>query len=366
MGEISNLLDIVCEMSKSEFMTEHSRSPLLPERHPSPDFFLCDVFNAAPKSDIASMEHPVFSLSTKPDRQLRRYEHGELFVEIRPSADGLATVHDKDILIFCISQIMAAKNRDVKINQSVRFKAYELLTATNRMTNGSGYEGVKAALERLAGTRITTNIISGGQEITRGFGLIEEFEIVRESRDGRMQEVQVKLSDWVFNAIEQHEVLTLHRDYFRLRKPIERRVYELARKHCNRKSEWKISLRLLQKKCGAASSPREFRRLFTNIVREDEKHSHIPDYSVSLTEDDMVIFRNRNTMPDLADSQTFDHSNIRISSDGYDMAKQAAPGWDVYMIESEWREWITESPRNVDAAFTGFCKKWFDKRGLPS
>ena len=44
-------------------------------------------------------------------------------------------------------------------------------------------------------------------------------------------------------------------------------------------------------------------------------------------------------------------------------AKANAPGWDVYFIEQEWREWITEPPRNPDAAFLGFCKKWYEKRG---
>ena len=67
-------------------------------------------------------------------------------------------------------------------------------------------------MERLAGTRISTNIITGGQEIFKNFGLIEQFEIVRETRNGRMQEVEVKLSDWVFNAIRHKEVLTLSRN----------------------------------------------------------------------------------------------------------------------------------------------------------
>ncbi|MEP4339272.1 MAG: replication initiator protein A, partial [Roseobacter sp.] len=200
---------------------------------------------------MASMEHPIFSLSTKPDKQTRRYDHGDLFVEIRPSADGLATVHDRDILIYCISQVMAAKNAGRPTSPTIRFRGHDLLQATNRMTNGRGYDGLKSALERLAGTRVTTNVVTGGKEIIRGFGLIDQYEIVRETREGRMQEVETKLSDWVFNAVEHHEVLTLSRDYFRLRKPIERRIYELARKHCNRKSEWKISLSLLQKKCGA-------------------------------------------------------------------------------------------------------------------
>ena len=106
----------------------------------------------------------------------------------------------------------------------------------------------------------------------------------------------MKLSDWVFNAIRQQEVLTLHRDYFRLRKPLERRMYELARKHCGKKEEWRISLEVMQKKCGSASTKKEFRRLVSNIVEEDLLHAHMPDYSVTI-ESDMVTFRNRGTIP---------------------------------------------------------------------
>lgn len=315
---------------------------------------------------MASMEHPIFSLSTKPDRNIRRYEHGEHFVEIRPSSEGLATVHDRDILIYCISQLMAGKNQGKEVGPVLRFKAYEMLQATNRMTNGPGYSALKASLERLSGTRITTNIVTGGQEITRGFGLIEHFEIVRESRDGRMQEVEIKLSDWVFNAIEQKEVLTIHRDYFRLRKPIERRVYELARKHCARKQEWRISLSLLQKKCGSISCQREFRRLLNNIIEEDREFQHIPDYSVELEGGDMVIFRSRGTIPSYSNHGEDNHNLPYISIEAYEEARVVAPGWDVYVLEQEWRnwmrEWNTETPRDADAAFVGFCRKWYEKR----
>ena len=338
------------------------RSPLLPDRHPTPDFFVCDIFDAAPKGDMASMEHPIFSLSTKPDLHVRRYENGSSYVEIKPSSDGLATVHDRDVLIYCISQIMAAVNAGREVSQVIRFRAYDLLKATNRMTNGRGYEGLKAAMERLAGTRISTNIITGGEETFETFGLIERAKIVRETREGRMQEVEVKVSDWVFNALRHKEVLTLSRDYFRLRKPIERRIYEIARKHCGKQLEWKISLELLQKKCGAVSSSREFRRLMTAIVEEDEQHSHIPDYAVRLDDDDMVIFRSRRTVPDGTPSSGTLFTPP-LSSDAYHDARLIAPGWDVYHLEREWREWITEAPRDADAAFVGFCRKWYDRRG---
>ena len=35
-----------------------------------------------------------------------------------------------------------------------------------------------------------------------------------------MTELRITLSDWVFNAVAAREVLTLSRDYFRLRKPL--------------------------------------------------------------------------------------------------------------------------------------------------
>lgn len=339
--------------------TVESKSPLLPERHPQGDFFVCDIFDAVPKGDMASMEHPIFSLSTKPDHRIRDYKNKNVQISIKPSADGLATVHDRDILIYCISQLMVAINDGRDISQTMRFKAYELLVATNRNTAGTGYNQLKAALERLAGTRISTNIVTGGEEVFRTFGLIESAEIVRQTRDGRMQEVEVKLSDWVFNAIKSKEVLTLHRDYFRLRKPLERRIYEIARKHCGNQKKWKIGLGLLQKKCGSNSTEREFRRLVNAIVREDETHQHMPDYSIRYDEkNDQVLFVNRRS--DLIDEAS---TNLpQLDPEIYETARALAPGWDIRVIEQEWRAWVKEQPKNPEAAFLGFCRKWTETR----
>lgn len=235
------------------------------------------------------------------------------------------------------------------------------------MVTGRGYALLKSAMERLSGTRISTNITAGGEEIFETFGLIERAKIVKETRDGRMQEVEVKLSDRVFNAIKAQEVLTLSRDYFKLRKPLERRIYELARKHCGRQTEWRISLEKLQKKCGSGSSLREFRRLISSISDEDEdedeEKNHIPDYQVQFDSDaDVLIVRSRGTVIKEAKPQV----NIpSLAPDVYELAREAAPGWDVRTIEKEWRSWATESPKNAEMAFLGFCRKWFEKRGRP-
>ena len=87
------------------------------------------------------------------------------------------------------------------------------------MTNGRGYSGLKDALTRLRGTVIETNIETGEEEQAEGFGLIDSFKVRKTLNNGTVTSWSVTLSDWLFNAIEANEVLTIHKDYFRLRKP---------------------------------------------------------------------------------------------------------------------------------------------------
>jgi len=60
-------------------------------------------------------------------------------------------------------------------------------------------------------------------------GLVESWSIVERTTSQRMASIELTLSEWLYNAIVATEVLTLSRDYFRLRKGLERRLYELAR-----------------------------------------------------------------------------------------------------------------------------------------
>jgi len=350
-------------MSNATLDTEEERAvsavTLLPQRHPNHDLFICDVLDAIPKDDMASMEHPIFSLSTKPDTRVLRYEHRDVVVKIVPSVLGLATIYDKDILIYCISQLMAKKNAGEPLAQTLHLNAHELLVWTNRETSGDSYRRLKQAFERLRGTMITTNLKTNGEEEAQGFGLIEKFKIVRSTGSGRMSELEVKLSDWIYRIIQGSEVLTLSRDYFRLRKPTDRRIYELARKHCGEQDEWKISLELLQKKSGVSSHYREFKSMIRELVEND----HLPDYRVEL-EDEMVIFRNRMSFQPKA--------KIRypvLDPEAFLHAKQVAPGYDVYFLEQEWRNWWVESgmPELIfpGKAFIGFCRNRYQRNPNP-
>lgn len=320
---------------------------LAPDRHPTGDFFLCDIFGAAPKDDLASMEHPLFSLSTKPDQRVLRYEHNGAIIEVTPSVKGRATIHDKDILIYCISQLMAALNAGRELSRKLTLTAHDLLIATNRDTSGDAYARLRAAFERLAGTRITTNITTGGEEVTKGFGLIESWEILRKSRGGRMVSVSVTLSEWLFRAVLSRSVLTLNREYFRLRKPLERRIYELARKHCGRQPLWRVAVPVLHHKSGSGAPVRVFRAALRKMIADD----HLPDYSLTEEPGDILCVTRRR-----APGAGAPH----LSPETLEAARALVPGRDIHALEAQWRSWWEETGRPrlnaPDKAFLGWVQ----------
>ncbi len=317
-----------------------SSAGLAPIRHPQGDFFLCDIFSPVPKDDMATMEHPVFSLATRPDLRILSYDHNGTRITVTPSVRGLATIHDKDVLIYAISQLVAALNAGRAVHRTLQLRAHDLLVATNRETSGDGYRRLREALERLAGTRITTNIATGGPgeaiEVTTGFGLIDGWQILRRTRDGRMISVAVTLSEWLFRAVLAKSVLTLSRDYFRMRKPLERRIYELARKHCGRQESWRVSLEVLLRKSGSASPRRVFRKMIRDMIAAD----HLPDYHIAEEPGDMIRFTLRAGVVDRVPPPLLDPETL-------DEARALMPGADVHALVAEWqRVWqATGSPR---------------------
>jgi plasmid replication initiation protein len=265
------------DTSDNDAAVNQTRGTLAPIKHPQQDFFLAQIFDAPLKDDQATMEHPMFSLSKTPDLKIRVYEHNGNTITITPSAAGLATIWDKDILLFTISCLVEAQNRGLPIDRSVRLRARDLLVYCNRGTSGAEYDALVKAFERLAGTRIKTDITTGKKRTRQGFGLVESWSIVERTPSNRMASIELTLSDWLYNAIVATEVLTLSRDYFRLRKGLERRLYELARKHCGLQAKFTIGLETLQKKSGATCSIREFRRQ----IREIAADNALPDYSLT-------------------------------------------------------------------------------------
>lgn len=260
---------------------------LASDRRRQGDFFIADILDASLKDDMASMEHPLFALRAG-DKRVRSYERNGLKVTVLPGATGCATIHDKDLWIYCISQLVEAANRGREITPTVRFTAFDFLTVTNRDTSGRAYERMADMLRRLKGTVVETNIETNGQRERRGFGLIESWRVVEKSLDNdRMVAIEVDLPRWLFRSVEAKRVLTLSRSYFRLRKPLDRRIYELARKHCGEQPRWRVSLAVLHQKSGSAAALRRFRFDLKTLADSGD----LPDYLMAFDADrDMVTF----------------------------------------------------------------------------
>ncbi len=271
---------------------QEKQSHLTPKKHKQLDFFIADLFDAMSfRDDIASMEHPLFALKAG-DSRLRVYEHNGIKIEVSAAHRGIATIHDKDIWIYCISKLMQAMYEGEEISQAIRFTAYDFLITTNRNIGGRNYKLLADALERLKGTVITTSIETANHREKSGFGLIDSWRIIEKDKStGRMLNLEVTLPNWLYRSVTSKAVLTISPDYFRLRKPLDRRIYELARKHCGHQAEFRINLDLLHKKTGVTDVLRNFRVAIRSLAESNE----LPDYFVQYdSKKDIVTFKNRN------------------------------------------------------------------------
>lgn len=311
------------------------------------------------------MEHPLFSLSVKKDMAAFEYQQGNVKVKITPAAEeGRANVFDRDILIYVLSQLMAAKNEGQEIGRRVQISAHDLLKATNRHTTGQAYATLRRALTRLQFTQIETNIHDHGVGEWRSISFITDARIVKEDSTGRLLSVELEMGDWLVKAIENKNVLTLHKAYFQLRKPLERRLYELARKHCGKQDVWRIGLDKLQHKTGSTSTTKEFKRLVKAICKADEEQGHMPDYRFRLLHDVLEVSPKAEFLEVYQEpADNGPETSLRLSPETYEKAREAAPTWDIHFLEQEWRMWMSEPPRHADGAFLGFCRKWYERKG---
>ena len=82
---------------------------------------------------------------------------------------------------------------------------------------------------------------------------------------------------------------------------------------------------------------------------------------------DIIVFQNRGTIPAVMDKKSDAIAPLR--PDTYHEARLQAPGWDVRELEKTSRDWQAmsdnEPPRRPDAAFIGFCRKWYSRKGRP-
>ena len=251
---------------------------------PQGDLFLLDSpLHGEIRGERSLMAFPFFALSKNAWMKPLTYDHATVSIEVRPSASGVATIYDKEIVLY-IASLMAAKlEAGETVEQDFIFTAHDLFSVTGSNHSARSYGRLSEALERLQGTQIKTNIEAGGEGEEGFFSWLSEAKLhysKTKSGERRLKAVKVRLCDWLFRAIllDRH-VLDYAAAYFQLG-PIERRIYEVARSTCEGDG-LDIDLATFRLQIGYQNPLSNFKAALKQIVATDS----IPDYHLELVEE---------------------------------------------------------------------------------
>lgn len=236
---------------------------------------------------MISLEMPLFALSKCRDFKPFEWvsEDGKRSLIVIPSAlYGRPTIFDFDVLIYAISVAAKRLNEGLVQGLEVQFTSHEFLRATGRGVGGKDYKALDAALSRLSTTTIQTNIANGGR-VEKSFFHLLDFAVFEVDKNGRIQGIKVKLSDWIYSAVNTRQILSIDPLYFSLGRPLERKIYQISRKHLGAKALWKIGIEKLLEKTGSRTSTKEFKRELNNVIKRDQ----IPNYRLKI-ERELVVF----------------------------------------------------------------------------
>lgn len=249
-----------------------------------PDLFDSPLHGAV-KNDRRMMVWNFFSLDTSRSRtEMISYNDGEVSIEVRAGPLGMATMADKELLIYVASLMVEKMNRGETPNPMFTFTAHDFFRVCGTAAAGTAYTRIKGALDRLQGTQVKTNIETGGEGRDEWFSWIKAARLdYRRTASGKRQlkSVTVELCDWLYRAIlKDNFVLTYDRKYFELT-PLERRLYEIARAHCGHQRGFRMNLEKLRVRVGVESDLRRFKY----DLRKIADAGRIPDYGIILKND---------------------------------------------------------------------------------
>ena len=244
-----------------------------------------DLFRAlpgdfAPRDAQDLMAYPFFSLSKSHRVAPIDFCAGKIAIRVEAVPDhGMATIWDADILIWAASQIVEARDAGLRTSRLMAATPYEILRFIGRGTSLRDYQRLKAALDRLQSTTISTTIRQPTEGRRHRFSWINEWK-ERTDRNGRPDGIELIVPDWFYQAVlDDALVLTIDRAYFDLTGGLDRWLYRIVRKHGGRqRNGWRFDFRHLHQKSGALSPFKRFAFELRDIIRRQP----LPGYTLFL------------------------------------------------------------------------------------
>lgn len=204
-----------------------------------------------------------FALSAG-DVTSRQFElNGQQF-ELKPGLNGLPTIRDLDVLIYCARLHKGDYQHDFENQQlDFQFSAQDFLKSCGRGIGGAQIQGLFQALDRLGSGEISIrNPASSGAKPTEPRCKLITYaaELNRDEGDDR---ISLTISGKLFCLMPSRltRVIfagTMHPDYFKL-KPLQRVLYWLAITNGDENKSLTTSIEQLHWLTGASSPLRNFR-----------------------------------------------------------------------------------------------------------
>ncbi len=243
------------------------------------------------RGERSLMAFPFFALSKGRWTKPLAYKTDTVSIEIVATSKGIATIYDKEVLLYIASLMVAKLDAGHEVSQDFYFTAHDLFRVTGVNGSARSYARLSDALERLQGTQIKTDIEAGGEGQAGFFSWLSEAQLhytKTKTGDKRLKAVKVRLCDWLYRAIlRDRRVLEYAPSYFQLG-PIERRLYEVARSACVHGAV-EFDIEELRLQLGYQSSTKHFRYELKRIADENG----IPGFAFDLIEETATLRNGR-------------------------------------------------------------------------
>jgi len=256
------------------------------------------------KSERESMSVPMVSLSrTKRTKPIKwKGSKGQYVVVSASSEYGIATIKDKDIILWICSQLNTMVDAgNLNPERVIATTSYALLKGIGRTKgrskknlSGGDYKNLESALDRLTSTVVKTNINPPKGKRKDTFQWLGGYTYHPDS--GKLL---LAVPEWLYRSVvTNRSILTISPKYFTLKTNLEKWLYSIARRHGGRQQfGWTFTIDELFKRSGSQST----KSTFTFALKRIVKQNNLPEYDLALIKGqkghDTVVFSPLNPYP---------------------------------------------------------------------